>query len=119
MSKGFYKNALGWGILLWLIGYVLGIILFFIVPPNLIGWIIMPIGIIIALWILLKKINFPAFRDYFWLALVWTAIAVIFDYVFLVMLLKPAGGYYKPDVYLYYAITFALPLIVGYRKINK
>jgi hypothetical protein len=29
---------------------------------------------------------------------------------------KPADGYYKLDVYLYYILTFALPLIVGWRK---
>lgn len=41
------KDTLGWGFLLWLIGYALGMILFSIVPHSLIGWIIMPIGAII------------------------------------------------------------------------
>jgi hypothetical protein len=30
--------------------------------------------------------------------------------------LSPAGGYYKADVYLYYALTFISPLIVGWWK---
>lgn len=52
MTKQFYKDAFGWGFVLWLIGYGLGIILFAFVSPDLIGWIIMPIGIIITLWVL-------------------------------------------------------------------
>jgi len=43
-------------------------------------------------------------------------IAVIFDYLFLVKMFKPTDGYYKLDVYLYYILTFLLPLIVGWRK---
>ena len=38
------KDALGWGFVLWLIGYALGVILFAFVPVNFIGWMIMPIG---------------------------------------------------------------------------
>ena len=33
-------------------------------------------------------------------------------------LFKPADGYYKPDVYLYYAITFVLPIVVGWWKLR-
>lgn len=116
MTKQFYKDALGWGLGLWLIGYVLGFILFAVVSAQLIGWIIMPIGIVITLWVLLKKIKADSFQYYVWLAVVWTLIAVIFDYFFLVKLLNPADGYYKLDVYLYYALTFVLPLVVGWRK---
>lgn len=55
MDKQLLKDALGWGFVLWLIGYALGFVVFFIVPPSVIGWVIMPIGIIITLWVLLKK----------------------------------------------------------------
>lgn len=34
----------GWGFVLWLIGYALGIMLFAFVRPSLIGWIITPFG---------------------------------------------------------------------------
>ena len=111
MNKTVVKEVVGWGILLWLIGYVLGFIFFFIMPKALIGWVIMPIGIVITLWVLLKKIKPNTLKHYLSLALVWTLIAIVFDYVFIVLTLKPAGGYYKPDVYLYYSITFLLPLI--------
>jgi hypothetical protein len=103
---------------LWLIGYVLGILLFAIVPVNLIGWVIMPIGILIALWILFTRVKGDALRYYILVAVVWTAIAIVCDYFLLVQLFKPAGGYYKLDVYLYYALTFVLPILVGWWKLG-
>lgn len=116
MTKQFYKDAFGWGFILWLIGYALGIILFAVVPIYMVGWIIMPIGIIIILWVLLKKIKAQPFNYYALLAVVWVLIAVVFDYCFLVKAFKPADGYYKFDVYLYYALTFLLPMAVGWKK---
>jgi type III secretory pathway component EscS len=116
MDKQILKDALGWGFLLWLVGYALGIILFSIVPPFMIGWIIMPIGIVITLWVLFKKIKGETFQYYIKLAVFWTLVAIIFDYFFLVEVFKPADGYYKLDVYLYYTLTFILPLMVGWRK---
>lgn len=116
MNKYFLKDTFGWGFLLWFIGYVLGIILFFIAPPSAIGWIIMPIGIMMTLWVLLKKINNRSLRYYLFLAIIWTLIAIIFDYFFLVQIFQPADGYYKLDVYLYYSSTFILPLIIGLIK---
>jgi len=119
MDKQFYKDVLGWGFLLWLIGYLLGFALFAFVPVSLIGWIITPIGILITLWVLLKKVKSESFQYYIFIAVGWTVIAIAFDYLFLVTLLKPADGYYKLDVYLYYALTFLLPLIVGWWKLRK
>ena len=119
MNKQFLKEALGWGFILWLIGYVLGIILIFILPPLLIGWVIMPIGLIITFWVLLKKVKLAGLRDYLILAAVWTVIAVVFDYIFIVQAFHPADGYYKPDVYLYYLLTFIAPLIIGWWKKEK
>ena len=116
MSKQFIKDALGWGFLLWLIGYGLGMVLFSVVPLSMIGWVIMPIGTIITLWVLFKKVKANSFKYYVLLGLVWVLIAVVFDYFFLVKAFKPADGYYKLDVYLYYALTLMLPMIVGWRK---
>ena len=110
------KDAIGWGFLLWLVGYVLGIAFFAVLPPALIGWAIMPIGIAITLWVLFRRVKASGLQYYVILALAWTAIAVAFDYIFIVKAFHPADGYYKPDVYLYYALTFVLPLAVGWRK---
>lgn len=116
MNKQLLKDALGWGFVLWLIGYVLGIVFFFIVPRQAIGWFIMPIGTIVTLFVLIKKIKSGDLRYYSALAAAWTAIAVILDYLFIVKALNSAGGYYKPDVYAYYILTFILPLAAGYWK---
>jgi len=116
MTKQFLKDAFGWGFILWLIGFALGMIFFSIMPAGMIGWFIMPIGTAITLWVLLKKVKGASFQYFVLLAVVWTLIAVVFDYFFLVKAFKPADGYYKFDVYLYYALTFILPLIVGWYK---
>jgi hypothetical protein len=116
LTKQFYKDAFGWGFILWFIGYVLGIMLFTVVPLSVVGWVIMPIGTIITLWVLFKKVKADSFQYYALLAVIWALIAVVFDYFFLVKAFKPEDGYYKLDVYLYYTLTFALPLIVGWRK---
>lgn len=119
MTKNFLKDSLGWGFALWLIGYILGIILFSIVPASLIGWVILPIGIILTLWVLLRKVRGDSFRYYVWLAIVWTLIAVIFDYLFIVKAFNPTDGYYKLDVYLYYALTLIIPVLIGWLKKPK
>ncbi len=119
MSKQFFKDSLGWGFILWLIGYVLGIILFFVIPPSLIGWVILPIGLTITFLVLLKKVKGEPLSYYFLLAFIWTMIAVIFDYFFIVKALKPEDSYYKLDVYLYYIFTFISPLVVGWWKTSQ
>lgn len=116
MNKQLLKDSLGWGFALWLIGYILGFVFFAFVPKNMLGWVIMPIGTIITLWVLFKKIKGDSFKYYIKLALAWTLIAIVFDYFFMVKLLNPTDGYYKTDVYLYYTLTFILPLIAGCKK---
>ncbi len=116
MNKQLLKDSLGWGLALWFIGYVLGIIFIFLLPASLVGWAIMPIGVIITFWVLLKKVKDNSFQYYLILAIVWTVIAVVFDYLFIVKAFRPEDGYYKLDVYLYYAITFISPLIVAWWK---
>lgn len=105
-------NTVFWGITLWLIGYILGFVFFAIVPKEQIGWYVMPLGVIITLWVLAKKIKRDELMCYFGLGLIWTLLAIILDYVFLVKLLN-ASDYYKFDIYLYYILTFIMPLGFG------
>lgn len=119
MSKKIIVDTLGWGVILWLIGYLLGIVLFFFVPASILGWVIMPIGITITLWVLLKKITSSSIKYYLLLGVAWTTIAVVCDYFLLVKLLNPVDGYYKLDVYIYYFTTLFLPVIVGWIKILR
>jgi hypothetical protein len=114
-SKKFLKESTIWGLLLWFVGYVLGIIFFMFLPQNLIGFFVMPIGVLITLWILIKKVENKKIGYYFSLAVVWVIIAVTFDYLFIVKMFK-STNYYKLDVYLYYFLTFTLPPIVGWLK---
>lgn len=118
MNKQLLKDALGWGFALWLSCYILGFIFFAIIPQFLIGWVIMPIGIVITLRVLFEKVDGDTFHYYCFTAFAWTIIAVVLDYLCIVQLLHPADGYYKLDVYLYYALTFVLPLIIGWYKRN-
>jgi hypothetical protein len=116
IMKLLLRNTLVWGFILWIIGYVLGIILFAVVPHSLIGWVIMPIGVLVTLWVLLKKIKATSFQQYILIGFIWAIIAIVCDYFLLVKLFKPADGYYKLDVYLYYLLTFLLPIFVGWKN---
>jgi hypothetical protein len=116
MTKHLLKDALGWGFVLWLIGYALGIMLFAFIPASLIGWIITPIGITITLWVAFKKLKGDTLGYFAVVALVWLVIAIVGDYLFIVTAFKPADGYYKLDVYLYYGLTLAIPLFAGWRR---
>jgi hypothetical protein len=116
MRSNWLRDGLAWGSLLWLVGYLLGIGLYFVVPASMIGWMIAPIGVLLTAVVLWTRIRARAIENYIAIALVWTAIAVVGDYVFIVRLFHPADGYYKGDVYAYYAMTFLLPLLVGWRR---
>jgi hypothetical protein len=116
MNGRLVKDGLGWGFALWLIGYLLGMLLFAVVPTSLIGWVITPIGTAVALWVAFRKVKGDSLSYYALVALAWVLIAVIGDYLFIVKALHPADGYYKPDVYLYYVLTMAIPLLAGWRR---
>ena len=109
-------DSLGWGFGLWLIGYVLGVVLFMALPPWLLGWVITPIGTCITLWVLLRRVKAGHLQYYAILAITWTAIAIVLDYLFIVVAFDPPDGYYKLDVYVYYTLTLMLPLMVGWWK---
>lgn len=111
-------NTVFWGLLLWFFGYVLGLVFFAFVPKELIGFYILPLGTAFTLWTLFKKIQRKEFGCYFGLGLIWTIMAVVLDCLFLVKLFKSAD-YYKSDVYIYYALTFLLPLAVGWYKFQR
>jgi len=113
-----FLNTIFWGVALWLFGYILGIVFFAFVPKDLIGWYIMPLGLMLTLWVLFKKIKRESFVCYIGLGVVWTIIAITFDYLFLVKLFK-AINYYKLDVYIYYFLTLTLPIATGVYKFNK
>lgn len=83
------------------------------------GWIITPIGTVITLWVLFKKIHREQYMCYLGVAIFWTVIAVVMDCFFNVLLFNIGSSYYKLDIYIYYALTFILPLLVGAYKFRK
>ena len=115
MRSRLLKDAGGWGALLWLVGYVLGLVLFAFVPPGLIGWIMTPFGAAMTVWVAFRKVTGDSRRYFVLVGLVWMAIAVVGDYLFIVKAFAPPDGYYKLDVYVYYALTFVIPLAAGWR----
>lgn len=116
MSSKLFLRIFLWGFLLWLLGYILGIIFFFLLPASLIGWCIMPIGIFFTAIILHRKFNNLDNKSYFLMGVLWSVQAVMLDYLLLVKVFNPTGGYYKLDVYLYYFITLVLPVLYSYMK---
>ena len=112
MDRRLLKDGLVWGTALWFFGYVLGFLFYFFVPASLIGWVILPFGVSVTVWVLIKYIREPSLSYYFALGAMWALVAVVLDYFLLVQLLKPADGYYKLDVYLYYLLMFILPPLV-------
>lgn len=116
IRKNLLINELFWGLLLWLFGYILGFVFYAFVPKDLLGLVIMPFGVLLTLWILFKKIERKEIGAYLKIGLIWALIAIIFDYLFIVVLLK-SSTYYKLDVYLYYLITFFLPITVGWHRL--
>ena len=81
MNKQLLKNAFVWGGVVWLFGYILGILLFAFVPSSVIGWVIMPFGVAFTLWVLLTRVRVQSFADFHRLAVVWTLIAIVGDYL--------------------------------------
>jgi hypothetical protein len=113
MMKKLAKESVGWGFGLWAFGYALGFAFYPFLSPDILGWAILPFGLAATLWVLVKWLEPKTLGHYLVIALVWTAIAVLLDYFFIVKLLMPKDGYYKPDVYFYYALMFAVPVLVG------
>ncbi len=109
-------NSLTWGFILWFVGYLAGILLFFIVPKDLIGWVIAPFAILFTIWVIVYKVKRPSLSCYVGLGIIWTVMAVVLDYIFLVKMFNIGTSYYKPDVFLYYIMTLFLPIGVGYWK---
>ena len=113
--KQLLKDAVGLGIAFWLTGYILGLILFFTPLAPVMGWVLFacltPVTAGVTYWWFSRRGLPPAY--FLQLAVAWTAIAIALDYLFIVRLFRPAA-YDQPDVLAYYAVTFLLPLVVGW-----
>jgi len=113
------KDTAGLGILLWLIGYLASLALFFTPFVGIMGWILIavftPITIAITWWWF--RARNLSLSYYAGVGIAWMAIAVVLDYLFIVLLFGSA--YYSPHVFLYYALTFLVPVGVGFVTLRK
>ena len=112
--KQLIKDTAGIGTGLWLIGYIASLILFFSPYAGIMGWILLaiftPVTLVIVWWWFRKRARLPL--QYFaGVGVSWVLIAVVFDYLFIVLLFQ--ANYYGIDVFVYYAVTFFIPLGIG------
>ena len=111
--KPWLKDTVGLGTALWLLGYLVSLALFFTPLAGVMGWIITavftPVTVGVAWWRFRGR-DLPL-AYYAGVGLAWTAIAVVLDYLFIVRLFDAV--YYAPDVFVYYALTFLIPVGVG------
>jgi hypothetical protein len=113
------KDTAGAGILLWLIGYLASLALFFSPFAGIMGWVLIaiftPVTIAITWWWFTGRDLSLSY--YAGVGIAWTAVAVVLDYLFIVLLFHTA--YYGPDVFVYYALTFLIPMGVGLAKLRR
>lgn len=111
--KQWIKDTIGLGTGLWLFGYLASLLLFFSPFADIMGWIITavftPITIALAWWWFRAR-DLPL-TYYVVVGVAWTMIAIVLDYLFIVRLFQ--ATYYEIDVFVYYALTFLIPVGVG------
>ena len=108
------KDTAGLGTALWLIGYLASLVLFFTPYAATMGWILTviltPVTIVITWWWFNQRESL-SLRYYAGVGIAWMLIAIVLDYLFIVLLFN--ATYYEPDVFVYYAVTFLIPPGVG------
>jgi hypothetical protein len=111
--KQWIKDTIGLGTGLWLFGYLASLLLFFSPFADIMGWILTavftPITIALAWWWFRAR-DLPL-TYYVVVGVAWTVIAIVLDYLFIVRLFQTT--YYEIDVFVYYALTFLIPVGVG------
>jgi hypothetical protein len=105
---------------LWLMGYLASLVLFFTPFAGIMGWILLviftPVTIAVTWWWFRQRQGLPL-EYYAKVGIVWVLIAVVFDYLFIVRLFQ--ATYYEADVFVYYALTFLIPVGVGFYLIQR
>ena len=118
--KQWIKDTAGLGTALWLIGYLASLVLFFTPYAGIMGCILLavftPVTLAITWWWFRHREPHPV-QYYAGVGVAWVLIAVVLDYLFIVLMFQTT--YYQPDVFVYYTFTFLIPVGVGlYLKRN-
>jgi hypothetical protein len=108
------KDTAALGSFFWLIGYLASLMLLFSPFAGIMGWILLvvftPVTVAITWWWFRQRERL-SLQYYVVVGVAWMLIAIVFDFLFIVLLFQTA--YYKPDVYVYYSVTFLIPVGVG------
>jgi hypothetical protein len=109
------KDTAGLGTFFWLIGYLASLVLYYLPIPYGLGWILLviftPFTVWVTWWWFRQQERHPL-QYYAGVGIAWTLIAVVLDELFIVLLFN-ATEYYVPDVLLYYALMFLIPVGIG------
>lgn len=101
------------GTAFWLLGYLASLLLFVSPLYPVMGWILIafftPVTVAVT-WYWFRARDLPL-AYYAEIGAAWTILAVVFDYLFIVVLFS--ATYYGADVFIYYAATFLIPVCVG------
>lgn len=112
--KQWIKDTAGLGTALWFMGYLASLVLFFSPYAGIMGWILLviftPVTMVIVWWWFSRRELLPL-QYYVKVGVAWVLIAVVLDYLFIVLMFQAA--YYGTDVFLYYTVTFLIPVGVG------
>ena len=114
--KQFLLDSVGLGVLFWVISYILVLILFSTPLSGIMGWLLFVFTTpLIAWWTYDYFLHLPPrpLPYFLIIAVVWTAIAVLLDLLFIILLFQPEE-YYQAEVFAYYAETFLIPVGVGW-----
>jgi hypothetical protein len=109
------KDAAGLGIFFWLVGYLAGMVLFFTPFRDSMGWIIAAIFTpftILVTWWWFRNRGYLSTEYYAGVGVAWTLIAIVLDYLFIVVLFN-ATAYYALHICVYYALMLLIPVGVG------
>jgi hypothetical protein len=109
------KDTAGLGTLFWLIGYLAGIVLFFTPFAGSMGWIMLiaftPFTIVVTWWWFRPREHL-SLQYYAGVGVAWMLIAVVLDYLFIVLMFQ-SSTYYSLHIFLYYTLMFLIPVGVG------
>ncbi len=117
MNKKHIIDTLGYGLMYWMIGFILGMIFLIFVPIRYVGWPIL--AIMFPLMIFLTMVRFEARTKpiyyYFVTGFVWLGVIALLDYL---IVMKGFGNmqYYDFDLYLTYALILIIPITYGLIK---
>ena len=109
------RDTLGMGVLLWLAGYLASMAVYFSsLPYNLWGRVVLVLYIPFAIWATAWYFTGRSLPLWYYAAvgIAWSLAAIVLDYPFIVLRFG-AFRYYTPDVYLYYALMFLIPVMIG------